>query len=971
MTELTLDKKVYFICDATTPSGAVKMADKVREDIRLVTDVQPEETVRLSAGEKPELSEDSVSIVFGLVEDAVVADICCVEDIDLSDIKGKREVYGFFPVVGGIVIAGSDKRGLIYGLFHLSELMGVSPQVNWSLAKPKKKKFSVGSEDRFISKEPSVRYRGFFINDEWPAFGNWCMKNFGGVNRKAYEGIFEMLLRMKGNYLWPAMWASCFAEDGPGLESAILADELGIVMGLSHHEPCLRHGEEYSHVRGKDSIYGDAWDFRSNKEGITRFWRDGLKRNGHLENVITVGMRGERDSMILGEKATLKDNIELIKDVLKTQNQLIAEEVNPKLEEVPRMIALYKEVEAYYYGDETTEGLKHTEDLDNVILMLCDDNHGYVRSLPDEEMKDHKGGFGMYYHFDYHGEPISYEWINCTYLPEVWEEMTTAYEKGVRELWIVNVGDLGLQEMPLTYFMDLAYDYDKYGITAPDTTTEYIRSWMELQFGGAFDGEDLDRLTGIFNRYTRLVHNRRPEHLNDKVYHPQSYYESTKILAEAEEIEKVCRELDDKCPAEYKDAYLQLIGYNVLAGMNLIKLWIYRGFNHYYASIGAVMANDYGRLVREAIKTDAELRERLHTAADGKWYGFGFGPHIGFKNWNSEEAANPIIEEVIPVPGAGLIAGLVGETGATSGMEWTGKKLTIREFLTGNAISDKQTALIFVSSTGDEDISYKFEVSSPALSLSKLESTLTAEKPYEFITVEVDKTKIADGEDSLGFTLVYKDGRIEFAVEPRIISKAVIDEIKSTKDEILENYPQNTCVEERGIAVLDAAHYFNESHSGSKEFKVVSELGRCENAVKLFDTDRPVDYSHRAKGNALVGYEFYIQNPGDYEITFRLLPTHAYEFGKEIKLSYSVNGEDGTVIYYKTEDLKNGTWNSWSDGVMSHVRDIKDTITLEQGKNNITFFGDSEENILEKIILVKKGVSLLPSYLGPEESGVL
>ena len=342
--------------------------------------------------------------------------------------------------------------------------------------------------------------------------------------------------------------------------------------------------------------------------------------------------------------------------------------------------------------------------------------------------------------------------------------------------------------------------------------------------------------------------------------------------------------------------------------MNLIKLWIYRGFNHYYASIGAVMANDYGRLVREAIKTDAELRERLHTAADGKWYGFGFGPHIGFKNWNSEEAANPIIEEVIPVPGAGLIAGLVGETGATSG---------------------------------------------------------------EFITVEVDKTKIADGEDSLGFTLVYKDGRIEFAVEPRIISKAVIDEIKSTKDEILENYPQNTCVEERGIAVLDAAHYFNESHSGSKEFKVVSELGRCENAVKLFDTDRPVDYSHRAKGNALVGYEFYIQNPGDYEITFRLLPTHAYEFGKEIKLSYSVNGEDGTVIYYKTEDLKNGTWNSWSDGVMSHVRDIKDTITLEQGKNNITFFGDSEENILEKIILVKKGVSLLPSYLGPEESVVL
>ena len=254
------------------------------------------------------------------------------------------------------------------------------------------------------------------------------MRHFGGVNAKMYEGVFELLLRLKGNYLWPAMWASCFAEDGPGLESAELADELGVVMGLSHHEPCLRHGEEYSHVRGKDSIYGDAWSFISNKEGITRFWRDGLKRNGHLENVITVGMRGERDSTILGANATLKDNIDLLRDVLKTQEQLIKEEVNEDLTKVPRMLALYKEVEAYYYGDEKTPGLKEgCDELEDVILMLCDDNHGYLRSLPDEKMRRHPGGFGMYYHFDYHGGPISYEWINSTYLPVVYMLTNTIY----------------------------------------------------------------------------------------------------------------------------------------------------------------------------------------------------------------------------------------------------------------------------------------------------------------------------------------------------------------------------------------------------------------------------------------------------------------------------------------------------------------------------------------------------------------
>ena len=963
--KLSKDSQVRFIYENETLSGVKKISELVMKDVELVTGSHP-----ISALYTDTLYQNAtnsgVDILFGTIGQSPMLDsLKDSGEISYEGIAGKREVYGFFPqVVEGknrLIIVGSDKRGTIYGLFHLSDLLGVSPLVNWSLVKPAKKELILAEADSFISKEPSVRYRGFFINDEWPAFGNWCTKNFGGFTVKAYEGIFEMLLRMKGNYMWPAMWSSCFAEDGPGLASAELADELGVVMGLSHHEPCLRHGEEYSHVRGKDSIYGDAWDFRSNKEGITRFWRDGLKRNGHLENVITVGMRGERDSMILGEKATLKDNIELIKDVLKTQNQLIAEEVNPNLEDVPRMIALYKEVESYYYGDENTEGLKNTSDLDSVILMLCDDNHGYVRSLPDEDMKDHKGGFGMYYHFDYHGEPVSYEWINCTYLPEVWEEMTTAYEKNVRELWIVNVGDLGLNEMPLSYFLDLAYDYDKYGISAPNSTKDYLRKWMKLQFGGAFSDEDIDKLADIYNRYNRLLHNRRPEHLNEKVYHPQNYYETYKVLAEAEEIERICEELEAKCPEENKDSYTQLITYNVLAGVNLVKLWLYRGLNHYYASIGAVVANEYGKLMKESIRRDAELTDKLHTAADGKWYGFGLGTHIGLKNWNAEEAAFPVVEEVIPVPGAGLVAGLVGETGSTSGMEWTGKKLCIREFLTGDALSDKQTALIFVASTGDKSVSYKTIVSSPALSVSKSEGTLSEGNVFEYITVEVDKTKIT-AESELFLSVIYEGGKIHFDVEPNMIDPQIVKEIKSS-----DSY-NDTFIEERGFAVIDAAHFYSESHNTSnKEFKVVSDLGRCENAIKLFDIDRKT-YSAKSDGRSLVCYGVYVQHPGEYDIMFYLLPTHAYEFGKKIRLSYAINEEDASILEYKTEDLQNGVWNSWSDGVMSHVRIIKGSCTLEAGHNCITFFGEAEENILEKIILVKKGESILPSYLGPRES---
>lgn len=237
-------------------------------------------------------------------------------------------------------------------------------------------------------------------------------------------------------------------------------DCYGIVMSNSTHEPCLRHSEEWDLVRGEDSVYGNEWSYLTNREGLIRYWRDGLLRSGKYENIITIGMRGERDSLMLGEDASLEQNISLLKEIITEQRKLIRECVG---ENEPEMLALYKEVEAYYYGDETTPGLKDWDGLDGVTLMLCEDNYGNMRTLPTEEMRSHRGGFGMYYHFDYHGSPVSYEWVNSSYLPKIWDQMTMAYDFGVRDIWIVNVGDLKFQEYPLSFFMDLAYDYEKWG----------------------------------------------------------------------------------------------------------------------------------------------------------------------------------------------------------------------------------------------------------------------------------------------------------------------------------------------------------------------------------------------------------------------------------------------------------------------------------------------------------------------------
>ncbi|MBP5414034.1 MAG: glycosyl hydrolase 115 family protein, partial [Lachnospiraceae bacterium] len=422
------------LVEDSADEGVKKIADVIADDIESVCDKRP-----YIAAFTFECMFDRVIVFATVGKSAILSRLEENGIIDTSVIKDRRESFMIFECdfsaidadrTGQVlVVAGSDKRGTIYGMFKISEAIGVTSLVYWGDSTPVKKTdvmltkewllkdraIKESSENIFISKQPSVEYRGFFINDEWPAFGGWSRDRFGGFNAKCYRELFIFLLRMRGNFLWPAMWSSVFSEDGPGIESARLADTLGIIMGTSHHEPLCRAGEEWQQIY-KDYSESNAWNFINNKEGITNFWRDGLLRNKKFENLITIGMRGEADSKLLGEDATMADNIKVIKDAILTQHKLLKECVNEDLTKIPRVLAIYKEVEDYYYGDETCEGLKDWDELKDVIFLLSDDNWANTRGLPKEEEREHPGGYGMYYHFDYHGGPISYEWQNTSRL---------------------------------------------------------------------------------------------------------------------------------------------------------------------------------------------------------------------------------------------------------------------------------------------------------------------------------------------------------------------------------------------------------------------------------------------------------------------------------------------------------------------------------------------------------------------------
>ena len=926
-------------------SGVIKIAGKVRNDIKLVTGSLPAET-----DDRGKLGPSAV--IYGTIgKNAAVEDLVHRRVIDTGSIRGKRECFLFRlvkdPLPGvacALVIAGSDKRGTIYGLFHLSEVMGVSPLVDWADVRPVQKNRVVLTEnDTLVSREPSVRFRGFFINDEWPAFGNWAEKRFGGVNARLYEHVFELLLRLKGNYLWPAMWASRFSEDGPGLAGAELADEYGVVMGMSHHEPCLRHGEEYRHLRGRDSIYGDAWNFRTNREGITRFWQDGLKRNGRFENVITVGMRGEQDTAIMGKGASLADNIELLRDVLKTQNELIRENVNPDLDKVPRMLALYKEVEAYFYGDENTPGLLGNEELDGVILMLCDDNFGNLRTLPTREMRGHKGGYGMYYHFDYHGWPVSYEWINSSYLPKIWEQMTTAYDFGIDQLWVVNIGDICTQEFPLSFFLDLAYDFDRWGTSAVNTTDRYTRQWVDRQFAGHIPDKERETICEILTEYTRISSMRRPEAMHAGVYHPVHYAESDRMLARVDEVIRRAEDLRTRTPEAILPAFYELVYYPAVGTMNVQKMQLLAGKNIHAARRGSRDANRLADKVGKCIERDRRLVTEYHHINGGKWYGMGLSEHVGFVNWNEEECRYPLQTKIEPANKPRAIVSVVGTDQSTQGGSWTGKTLYLNDFRR----PDVDNAVIEIACGSAQPITYE----------------ITCDKPWLRFSAVQGKTALADR------ITVTMDRQVRTNdTQAEILVRAAGNTIKILVQAAPVAIPADpmTFVETDGYVSMEAEHYHTKGDTPTAGFKRLAGYGKTLSGMKVFPTTASFI---PGKDAPYLEYRFVASREGEYTAVLYMAPSNPV--AADGVLCYGIQVNQGGIVVQdavprgqKVGDLQ----NSWGEGVLNNIRKRSSAMTCVKGINALRIYAISPGLVLERIVAHPAGDEPPESCLGPTES---
>ncbi|MDR1687981.1 MAG: glycosyl hydrolase 115 family protein [Clostridiales bacterium] len=651
--------------------GLKLAADAAANDIYLIT------------GSKPDANFQTV-IIAGTLEDSIISNLNLPWEIkpSLNSTKSPEwERYQIKVIEGApnegvqtkIVIAGSDKRGVIYGLFHITQdLCGVSPWVYWADVLPAKKDTLSFTKDELetTSKTPSVKYRGFFLNDEAPSLTNFVKNRFGECNYLFYANVCELILRLKANYLWPAMWNNCFSGDGilkienskdnrnadklppnerDALANARIAHYYGVVVGLSHHEPMCRSGVEWQRLQAQNPpVYNkpvsnapiNEWNYFLNSANIYDFWKDGYARNKNFEETVTIGMRGENDHHLTnpdGSSFTLGQNINLLKRVITDQKEILKAQGGEGCEQ---MLVIYKEVETYWYGTEEYPGINQMPELADDIMVLCEDNNGYLRTLPKANERNRR--WGMYYHFDYVGCPKSYMWINVTPLQRIWNNMTMAYDYSIRDLWIVNAGDLKPMEFPLSYFCDLAYDYETH--SKINITDKYTENWVRRQFAAlGLENGEIKKIANLITGYTNMNGRRRPEHISETTFHAENYNEARIELEKALKLEKDADEMWEKVKNSIcADSFFQLVYYPAKATAVVNKLWLYMTFNKFYANSGSPLTNNYAQKAENALKLDAQLMEYYNkTMSGGYWENMMSQNHYDFKSWSATTGVTP------------------------------------------------------------------------------------------------------------------------------------------------------------------------------------------------------------------------------------------------------------------------------------------------------------------------------------------
>ena len=900
-------------------SGVERIAKLFQTDLKHVSGQQPQ----LLTNEN-DVNADNLIIVGTLGKSPIIDKLIKSGKIKTGQLEGKWEKFLIIPVKNpienvkhGLVIVGSDKRGTIYGMLELSKQMGVSPWYWWADVPIKRRKNVYVKNAVHSLGEPSVKYRGIFINDEAPALTGWVHEKFDDFNHEFYEKVFELILRNKGNYLWPAMWRPrVFATDDP--ENLKLADEYGIVISTSHHEPMMRYHEEW------DRYNGGEWNYESNKEKLQGFWKGGIERMGDYESVVTLGMRGDGDEAMSEGTA-----VDLLKKIIEDQREIIEDVTGKPAKDTPQVWAIYKEVQDYY-----DKGLRVDED---ILVLFCDDNWGNIRIVPKKEDLDHEGGYGIYYHFDFVGGPVSYRWLNVTQIEKIWEQMNLAYEWGIQDLWLVNVGDIKPMELPISFFLDFAWNTN---MQASDLPSYYIK-WAEQQFGNSMS-EEIGSIIATSTKYTAR---RTPEMLKPETYSIQNYDEADTVIQDYEKLLRRSQNIYDKLEESQKSAYYQLVHFPIEISKNLNEMYVAAGKNRLYSFQGRASTNHYADLVKEKFEKDAELINYYHThLADGKWNHFMAQKHIGYNSWNEPRVEKmPEISYLRTPENGGM--GYIVENGIGNSRRFRGG-LFANSFSPFDKFTD-QKPHIEIYNTGTAPVEYTIETENDWINISNPTGTIKFE---EKIKVSIDWEALPIETDNGVITL--KSGGREFTID------VPINRTLKEAEGFIEN---------NGVVSINAANYSAKKDNNAVSWITVPNMGRTHSTI----TVEPANAPEQTVGNNSPKLEYYftLKTGGDISIESYLAPTLNYKKEEGLKFAISIDDKAPQVINIhendKVPDWEYPEW--WNKSVTDRVRKkTSKHSNISAGVHTLKIWMMDPGVVFEKFVIDAGG--LKDSYLGPPES---
>lgn len=883
----------------------------------------------------------SVIIAGTLGQSAVIDRLAAEGKLSVAAIKGQSEGYVISVVDSGLdgvgralVIAGADRRGTAYGLFQLSRMIGVSPWNWWADVKPQRRATLDIATDRIEQKSPSVKYRGFFINDEDWSIRPWAEKHdpTGTMGPQTYAHIFELLLRLRANLLWPAMHKVTVAFN-LNAENARVADDYAIVMGASHAEPMLRNnvGEWNHDQRGE-------YSYDSNGPNVLEYWRERVKANGQYENLYTIGMRGLHDSAIVAGREA--DGVKLLEKVVADQRGLFSKELGRDPATVPQVFVPYKEVLDVY-----RKGMVVPQD---AILGWVDDNHGYIRQLSTSTEQKRPGGGGVYYHISYWGRPNDYLWLDSTPPALIGEEMGKAYATNARAMWMLNVGDIKPGEKGAEYFLDLAYDFDG---TSKLTQREWLKAWAARTF--ALDQSDA--IADLLGEYYRLNYARKPEHMgynNEELgiqgtdMSPVAYGdEAGRRVAAYQALEAKAAQIAAALPAEKRDGFFQLVQYPVRgsAGMNAKILSADRSF--LYAWQGRASANLYAEEAIAAFRDVKAATATYNAMGDGKWAHF-----MDDAPRDQSVFSAPPVGRVTPSAKAGLgvaVEGSVDALVASPASAAADYSLRLKPWR-GDAVA-KDRLPIFVRATDQHHFIDVFSTGT-----APLQFTATPSEPW----IKIDRSDVRPGGDvRLWVSIDWSRLGQNSQREGKVVIAGMGSEQTITLAADPATAPAGTLVEDNCVVSAYPHRYAVLSKAGAGGWRHVPGLGRSGHAL---ESGAATPSATDAAAAPYAEYRFVTRSSGKASLRLGMVPTFPLNGDHKLRYAVSIDGAPAQIV--DIEANKN-----WGDAVLRATSVTSTEWTLgKPGAHSLRVYAMDPGLVLDSIVLDMGG--LRKSYMPPPET---